>query len=303
MSITFYKLLGPVLEQDIDFVARQRGISKDEIYRLILKEAKNNQKEWFSGDVPNLNYYDEICRLAYLYIVAASNANTFKYILESNHILHDYLIKIISNKRALRVCSFGGGPGTELLGMVKFFYQYPIGYCFNIDFQVLDKVQEWANSWYRIRDSILRSLEQFYGLDRLNWPVFPTGNFIPCDVTDPNSIQNAGNIWDQDLYVINFLLSEVFIEHPGLNEFMRRIVKMAPSDAFFLFIERRGPMWQERIQQIIQKAGLRFKGCNESQLTKDRDEYPEDLGEIFDILSPEKKPRMTWNVVYCIGTK
>lgn len=301
MSITFYKLLAPVLARDIEFVVKQRGISKEKVYKLMLKEAENNQKEWYSSDVPKLNYKNPICRLSYLYIIVASNANIFKYILEENQTVNNYIKNIISSKM-LKVCSLGGGPGTELLGIVKFFSCNPIGNC-DVDFQVLDKVQEWANSWYGIRDSIFDTLTNLYGTSRAQWPIIPSGNFIPCDVTNPSSIKNAGNIWNQDLYLINFLLSEVFIENAGFNEFMRQIVAMAPKGALFLFIERKGAMWKERIQQIAQEAGIALQEFTEAKLTKDGDECPEDLGEVFNILAQHRKPRLTWNITYCVGIK
>ena len=204
MAITFYKLLAPVIERDINFAARQLGVPVERIYNMILSEAEKNQKEWFSGGVPNLNYQCQDCRLAYLYIVAASNANIFKHVLESNTDLNNYVRSVAQNNRSLKVCALGGGPGTELMAITKFFHEQPLGFCVTVDFQLLDKVQEWANSWYGIRDAINNTLQTAYGVDRTNWPLLPCGNFIACDVTNPKSLSNTGNIWGQDIYVINF---------------------------------------------------------------------------------------------------
>ena len=303
MAITFYKLLAPVIEKDINFAAQQFGISVKDVYKMILKEADRNQQEWFSNRVPNLNYQCQACRLAYLYIVAASNANTFKHVLEANADLNSYVMALAREKRNLKICALGGGPGTELMAITKFFHEQRPECSVFVDFQLLDKVQEWANSWYGIRDTIIKTLQSIYGLDRNLWPIVPSGNFMICDVTSPGSLRNTGNIWGQDVYVINFLLSEVFHDDPGVRIFIKAIASMAPTGARFVFIERKGSMWAERIQNIAAEANLILTRFCESELTKDHDELPEDLGNVFWALSPTRKPRLSWKIIYSIGVK
>jgi|GEM_PF-5979529 len=303
MAITFYKLLAPVIEKDINFAAQQFGISVTDVYQMILTEAARNQQEWFSNGVPNLNYQSQDCRLAYLYIVASSNANTFKHVLENNADLNNYVMALAKNNRNLKICALGGGPGTELMAIAKFFHEQQLGFCVSVDFQLLDKVQEWANSWYGIRDTIMNTLQSIYGVDRNVWPIVPSGNFITCDVTNPVSLRNTGNIWGQDIYVINFLLSEVFNDDPGVRIFIKEIASMAPTGSRFVFIERKGSMWANRIQNIAAEANLILSPFYESQLTKDYDELPEDLGNVFWALSPNRKPRLSWKIIYSIGVK
>lgn len=83
-AITFFEFLSPVLAQQVDFIAKQRGVEVDEVYVSISDEIQRNRTEWFSNRIPNLNYQHPDCRLAYLYVVAAANANIFKYVLETN---------------------------------------------------------------------------------------------------------------------------------------------------------------------------------------------------------------------------
>jgi len=303
VAITFYKLLAPVIEKDINFASRQLGLPIKSIYQRILSEAANNQKEWFSGYVPNLNYQCQDCRLAYLYIVASSNANIFKHVLETNADLNQYVKSIVQNNKSLKVCALGGGPGTELMAITKFFHEQRLGFCVAVDFQLLDKVQEWANSWYGIRDTINNTLQTTYGVDRNMWPVLPSGNFIACDVTNPGSLRNTGNIWGQDIYVINFLLSEVFDDDPGIKTFIKEIASLAPAGSRFVFIERKGSMWATRIRKIAEEANMLLSDFYTSQKNKDYDELPEDLGAVFLALSSERKPRLSWNIIYSIGVK
>jgi hypothetical protein len=140
-------LLGPVLDDRVEFAVRHDGVTRQEVYQMILAEAQRNHDEWFSNRVPNLNYHITACRLAYLYIVAAANANTFKAILTDDGGLREYVTRVARERRQLRVCAFGAGPGTELMALAKWFEQQHLGYCVQVDFQLLDLVQEWQDTW------------------------------------------------------------------------------------------------------------------------------------------------------------
>ena len=302
-SISFFKILGPVIEKEIDVITRQRNISIEETYDLILSEAKRNQKEWYSNRVPNLNYVDPVCRLAYLYIVAAANAGMFKHVLEEHAGLRDYLLGKATESGEVKICTFGAGPGTELLAIAKFFYELDLGLNVHVDFHLLDKVEMWASSWLGIRDQVNHFFRTFFSNNRSQWPIVPSGNLIPCDVTDLNALSRLGSVWNQDVYVLNFLLSEIFDDNPACRAFMAGVVSLAPKGSHFVFIERKGPMWEQRITTIATQSGLKLSSFFRSESTL-KGERPEDLGAIYQALSRRQRvPRLTWNVVYSIGVK
>ncbi|HYP25824.1 MAG TPA: hypothetical protein VE262_03810 [Blastocatellia bacterium] len=303
MPLSLFQLLGPVIDREVNFIASRQQISVEEVYELLIDEAERNQSEWFSNTIPNLNYESPCCRLAYLYIVAAANAAIFQHVLESDEALRSYILQVAEARCAIRICAFGAGPGTELLGIAKFFETLNLGYSVGVDFQLLDKVMEWQNSWYGIRDEIINAFLSAYGNNRSNWPMIPSGNFVACDVTEIDRLPNLGNVWNQDIYVMNFLLSEIFINHPGLRAFLTEIVRFAPTGARFILIERRGPMWQRNMKAIAADSGLQLSDFIESQRGFLEGENPEDLGSIFEAIGERKMPRLSWNIVYSIGVK
>ena len=304
MTITFFETLGPVIDKSVEFAAKQLGLSTAQIYERIVAETDNNQAEWFSNRVPNLNYRNQDCRLAYLYIVATANANTFKQVLTVNDEIRNYILQTATRERALKICAFGAGPGTELLGLAKFLCEQNLGFSVSVDFQLLDKVKEWANSWFGIRDELRNTFKRQCGLDHSQWPMIPAGNLLECDVTDLGQLPHLGNVWDQDLYVVNFLLSEIFDDDPGLRAFLSEVASVAPTGAKFVFIERRGSMWCDRMNNIASDAGLDLSSFIELRSDKlDRNEKPENLGAIYAGIGGRKSPRKSYNVVYSIGTK
>lgn len=306
-GVKFFDLLRQVLTKRIEYVGTHNGINQEQVRQLILEEANRNHTQWFSNNVPNLNYDLPECRLAYLYIVAAANATTFKWILKNDADLYDHVIKIASEKRQLNICAFGAGPGTELMAFAKFFDEERLGHAVQVEFQLLDIQQAWQDSWYGIRDAIKENFRSVYGPDISSWPMIPSGNFTAQDVTDTAGMQNLGDIWSHDVFVINFLLSELFDDDPGFRAFMTAVTQRAPTGSRFVFIERRGGMWEDRMASCARDAGLRLSAFQEQSGGLDDGDTASLLGEVYSQLANSrdngKEPRNSWRVVYSIGVK
>ncbi len=305
MPVMFFDLLGPVLTRGMECVARHGKLTAAMVRDLIMEAAERNHQEWFSNQVPNLDYCQAPCRLAYLYIVAAANANSLKWILTKERGLRDYLLEVAKRKRKLRVCAFGAGPGTELMAFAKFLEEQKIGVSVRADFHLVDKVQEWLDSWYAIRDAIEGHFEHHYGPDVAKWPMIPTGSLTTQDVTDTHRLRDRGDIWTQDLFVVNYLLSEIFADNRGFHAFVAAVAQRAPVGSRFLFIERRGSMWAERMTTCTARTGIRLGQIMSSQRGLDEGERPELLGTVYRRLSsvPGRSPRQNWNVIYSVGIK
>lgn len=305
-TIKFFELLGAVLKKRMEYVGHHDGLAPEAVRQLILDEAERNHQEWYSDNVPDLNYHLQACRLAYLYIVAAANAATFKWILKNNVDLYRYVIAIAKQKRQLNVCAFGAGPGTELMAFAQFFSEEGLGHPVQVEFQLIDNEQAWHDSWHGIRDSIKSHFGRVYTPDVSNWPMIPSGNFTCQDVKNTAGMANLGDIWSHDVFVINFLLSEIFDDDPGFRSFISAVTKRAPQGSRFVFIERRGGRWERRMANCAREAGLRLSDFKEEKGALPPDDSPALLGDVYEQLSTAangKCPRKGWNIVYSIGVK
>ena len=83
MPVDSFTVLGRVIADQIDACCAVHGVGPDAVHQRILDEAERNQQQWFSNNVPDLNYDNPTCRLAYLYIVAAANAGAMFRILST----------------------------------------------------------------------------------------------------------------------------------------------------------------------------------------------------------------------------
>src|SRR5579884_2986292 len=109
----YFETIKRVLDSTLSRVCDKRGLTLDEARDLMIQHLRDMKAEWFSGEQPNISYDDPFCRLAYLYCHVAANANLFECALRSTRGVGDYIARKLREDDALRVCGFGGGPGTE----------------------------------------------------------------------------------------------------------------------------------------------------------------------------------------------
>jgi hypothetical protein len=282
MSMSFFKVLGPVLDNGIEFIAKSKNCSVEAVHELIIIEAANNAKEWRSDKVPNLNYIDPACRLAYLYVVAAAQASAFKHVIDSSLDLKNFILNVSKKEGVVKVCAFGAGPGTELLALAKFFQEFRQDEQVSVEFQLLDKVLEWQDTWLGIRDQIKHTYRTDYGAAKMRWPMLAEPIFTSIDITDIDSLHKYGQLWNQNVYVLNFVLSEIFEKNSKLIAFVAKIAEFAPSGARFVFIERKGTMWMERMSTIAKASKLILTPFEMSQ-KRMTNESPEDISRDADI--------------------
>jgi len=77
-------------------------------------------EQWFAGEAPTIAYDDPLCRWAYMYAHAPAQANLFHNVLvEAVRQSRHFGRKLIQEEVSMVV--FGGGPGTELLGLAKYY--------------------------------------------------------------------------------------------------------------------------------------------------------------------------------------
>src|ERR1700676_3943530 len=97
-----------------------------------------------------------------------------------------------------RVSCVGGGPGSDIIGVLKYLDEHkkqePVK---KITCYLLDKEQAWADTWTELDASLDMDIQ-------LN------ANFQPLDVCDPKSWNHQRNSLQPDLFTMSYFVSEVF---------------------------------------------------------------------------------------------
>jgi hypothetical protein len=315
--IKYFDIVGRVIESNTksisERISREKGISYEdarlEIIDSIIKHLVINSREWASGCQPNIHYEDPTCRMAYLYRIVPVNANLLEYVFENDAEIEEYLLGVQNKIGEVRICVFGGGPGTELLGLAKRIEKRRFKNQIVLNFLLLDEVNEWLESWRAIRKEIDSKFRNSISLNRNDWPLTTSGDFCALDITNIDNFDNWGAVFDQDIYIFSYIISEVFDNYPQLKNFIAKMAAQSPEGAKFLFIDRVEKKWKDVIIDIAKNAGIvisEFHDTASSIGVVSRDEEKTDLGQIYvDVMKRYSKgnPRLGWKAFWIVGTK
>ena len=212
-------------------------IALDELYTEAVKDYGNETDAQISRQIVclqktlrNLNkgepnpttYKDPTVRFAYVFKYVTSHADYVVQILQK---FQQKLNGSIFEKESIRVSCIGGGPGSDLIGLLKYLDEKdklePVG---KITCYLLDREQAWADTWTELGDTLD---------SRLNLHV----NFQPLDVTMPESWSQQKKFLQADLFTMSYFLSEVYaLDSNGrVTAFFRDMFDQAKPGALFLY--------------------------------------------------------------------
>jgi hypothetical protein len=305
MAISYFRILRSVVHDAIRSYCDCRSITRDEAFGAVGDYLVRNSSEYYK-DSPALNYEDPLCRIAYLYAYVAAHANLLDNALCQYEQLLNYMRGVAtSSGGAFRVCSLGGGPGSELLGLAKFIERERTEDSFaRLEFVLIDRVQEWAETWDALAHGLEEHFRASHGDDARLWPLMVSKSFLPLDLTKTGDFGNFAMMFTQELFISNYLVSEIRSSLQEFREMFRVIVEGAPFGAWFLFIdwEASDRRLEEYVESLINENGLDFHGIMHQATNMDGDEQAEDLGELFDLLGG-RHPQLTWRAFFALARK
>ena len=170
-SISYFEIVGKIIEKNIEGIQQSKNISRDDILHQMFNQIVAIYKQYRTGRKPRIDYTDPICRLAYMYSYVASRAGLISYIFEWDDELKNHLHTISNKQGRIQICAFGGGPGTELLGLASWAEKSDFNTFFDLDFLLLDREQHWSDSWYPLKYQLDNYLKTNHGANSRNWPV------------------------------------------------------------------------------------------------------------------------------------
>jgi hypothetical protein len=301
----YFQIVKSALDALLAGICAHKGLSGVQALKMVEGHLRTMSKEWFSGEAPNIAYGDPLCRFAYLYSHTAVNANLCEVAVRSLPAVGPHILDRLNTIGELRVCAFGGGPGTELLALSKFLtgkkglgQLQPHG---EVNFTLLDYVPEWAESWNALEAAIKRDFLTTFGHKR-DWPFSISKSFQPFDMTKVEQYANLVQLFEHDLYVMNYVLSEIFSDHPSFAALFNQMAARAPSGAQFVIIDRKQDHIVAWARELMAGAGLVESGYLETSTNMDYDEQKAVLDDYQKYITLH--PRITWNGAFCIsGTK
>lgn len=199
------------------------------------------------GDLTNkerepVDYNDPATRFAYVYKYVASHGD---YVVKILKIAKTKLGTVFKEKKS-RVSCIGGGPGSDIIAVLKFLADYgtkePVE---KIVCYLLDREQAWADTWTELDDKL--------EIDHIKLGV----NFQALDVTDPESWESQRKFLGADLFTLSYFVSEVYaLDKGNVTNFWATLFKNAKSGALFLYDDNGKDVFNNYFDSHWQEAGL-----------------------------------------------
>jgi hypothetical protein len=209
------------------------------------------------------SYSDPATRCAYIYKYTTCHADIVCSRIRS----YGELASLFDGDGWIRIACIGGGPGSDLLGVLK----YALGEnktksvkCF-----LLDKESAWGDTWSDVEE---HSDDLAFRLST---------HFQPLDVTDPTTWSTQTKYHSADLFTFVYFLSEIYRYDEVSRPFFKDLVDHAQAGAYFLFIENDAPEFIAQIQRFESEYGLKVIGSSSELYQTDTNEEKKDLKPYF----------------------
>jgi len=303
--MTYFRTVRAALDALIAGVCAHRNVSRAEALQMAGAVLGNMSQQWRNGKTPTIAYGDPLYRFAYLFSHTAVNANICDSFIQAHPDTLNYLVSRLNQTEELKVCAFGGGPGTELLALSKLLKRaHGLGQLQthgDVNFTLLDNTSEWAESWNALEAAIRADFTVTYGARR-DWPFTTSKSFQPFDMTNVGQFANLVQLLSHDFYILNYVVSEILTNDTGLGNVLNLMSHHAPSGARFLIVDRNQDDVFARARRLFQNAGLQEVFTRETSTNMDYDEQASDLGDFYTEIP--RHPRVRWNGAFClIGVK
>ena len=245
----------------------------DEIYKDLIINCGNEKKadkkieeklDYLINkykNMPNgvvIDYKDDATRFAYLFKYVTCHANLVADALESSKCIEHRL----DNEILIASC-IGGGPGSELLGLIK--YLGKNSYKGKVQCYLFDRERSWGESWADINTKLKHAFNISIFQDQF-------------DITIPSSWVNK-KYFNSDIFFFIYFLSEVGTAKtlPYLND----LVTNCQKGAIFVYIDNNNPIFYSEIDAFIRQNKLEILVENKHIQSLNYSEEKRDLGKYF----------------------
>lgn len=163
-----------------------------------------------------IDYSDPITRFAYSYRYVAAHAYTIYSLIRDTSDLSN-----LFDANKLCVCCLGGGPGSDLLGILKFMKMK------NMSAKLMCRVYDRQEEWRETLGSVCNLLTSF--------DISPT--FRALDITHGEAFTKYPELLHNDLFTMSFFVSEVHSKQEQAEAFFKYLFRNAKPSSLFLFVD------------------------------------------------------------------
>lgn len=191
----------------------------------ILKGEMQNLKKQYWGlanRTESVDYSKPETRFSYIFNYVTAHSN---FIYEALQIL-DQKTNVIQETAEIEITSLGGGPGTDLLGAMKYISRHAKGRRLSIN--IVDRELAWRTHWRHIKKRI--DVDDLPNLDV---------QYDEIDVMDKDTWDLLDEICESDIFISSFFYSEVVWIGQRANDFFSEVLSRMRTGAYFILVDNK----------------------------------------------------------------
>lgn len=247
-----YTRIPATSEKEKDNIIKQALNQLQDDYRSLYKASKRDLDDYhpfdydpfdcdlpiYDGEAQGVDYSDLATKFAYVYKYVASHADIVYQLINKTPKLRE-----LFGSDKLSVSSIGGGPGSDILGILKFAreqYQSP-----HINYHIYDR----ESSWTEVRVALIKeAIRDFFPK--------PTGYFTSLDASDM-AFTNHDASSHINLLTMIYFLSEVYANKDKVSPFLNYLFDNLKPGARVIFVDNGTTKdFYEWFDDIIKDHGL-----------------------------------------------
>jgi hypothetical protein len=202
-----------------------------------------------SGGAPD--YANPICRFAYMYCYPAAHAHLFEGACHASPEIRRLVHSRVKSGEPLRVCFFGGGPGTEIVGLGKFLSTHVAqeDEKLDVDVLLLDREPAWDENALITMECVGQFLAE--GGHNITFSLQSEHlDFSRDYVALPTSVTG------RDLYGFNYAISEAPRQGDSLRKLIASAAATMREGASMVIADREEKVLVALAENLMQFAGL-----------------------------------------------
>lgn len=257
------QLIKVVLDDAYVSIKAKDDSARDVLIKAEIDSLSSAYAKLTNRKVAPIDYSDPVKRFAYIFKYTVAHA--------------DYIMQLIRNEKELRtligrssteVACLGGGPGSDLLGILKYMIQAGVkDSC--VTCYIFDKERAWGDSWSNVA-RLLKSPFRVY-------PVFQQ-----MDVTEPATWKSYQKFLRADLFTLSYFLSEVWKIKEAADPFFHHCMSQMKKGSMILFVDNNSSQFVGWFDELAARNKLKTVKKECCQLAFSNDEEKKDLGPYFE---------------------
>lgn len=228
-----FEVVRNVLDAAYDEIGGSEA-ERDEKIKAAILVLRESYRNLLTSGGPN--FQDPVTRFAYVFTYVAAHAHWVYETISWFSGAHQ-----LFNAERLRVTALGGGPGSDLVGILK--YMEEKGEFPNLFFEIMDGCIDWKKSWADVTFS-------------LEWPRPILTDYVIHDLANPATWTSPCHYSKSDLFILSFFVSEIRHLNQLAESYLDGVFTSAKSGAAFIVNDNADSRFSDWLDALAQKNGV-----------------------------------------------